>query len=222
MAEVQIRCYEDNDEKDVKEIFTLGLHGLLRSFCMHVLKQLHIQVLLVCVFCALLASTKSLLLPILAVTLLLAVGRQGVCHIINSYIKNSLHNDFRNIRQTYLEKPYSCFWVAESQGRVVGTVACRPMEMNGGSLELRRVSVRLSHRGQGIGKALCRAVEDFARKQGLPAVVLYTSVVQTDAQKLFERMGYKKIREFASSELYSWITKFMVIKYMLDLQQPGN
>ncbi|XP_015457535.3 probable N-acetyltransferase CML1 [Astyanax mexicanus] len=222
MAEVQIRCYEDGDEKDVKEIFALGLHGLLRSSCLHVLKQLHIQVLLVCVFCALLASTKSLLLPILAVTLLLAAGRQEICHMIDSYIEKSMSDDLRNIRQTYLEQPNSCLWVAEFQEQVVGMVACCPSERNKAWLELKRMSVRHSHRGQGIAKALCRAVEEFARKQSFPAVVLYTTVVQTDAQKLYECMGYKRDSGHVSSVVSSWITKFTVFEYMLDLQHPEN
>ncbi|XP_072533844.1 probable N-acetyltransferase camello [Salminus brasiliensis] len=222
MAEVRIRSYEDGDDEGVKEVFTLGMHGLLRASCLHVLKQPHIQMLLVCVFCTLLASSRSLLLPILAVTLLLAAGRQGVYRIIVTLIESSMSGDLKDIRQTYLEQPNSCFWVAESQGRVVGTVACRPALKNKGYVELKRMSVRHSHRGQGIAKALCRAVEDFAREQGLPAVVLYTSVVQIDAQKLYERMGYKKVREFASDELCSWITKVIVIEYRLDLQQPGN
>uniref|UniRef100_A0A3B1JNN0 N-acetyltransferase domain-containing protein n=1 Tax=Astyanax mexicanus TaxID=7994 RepID=A0A3B1JNN0_ASTMX len=170
-------------KKDVKEIFTLGLHGLLRSFCMHVLKQLHIQVLLVCVFCALLASTKSLLLPILAVTLLLAVGRQG------------------KHPSDYLEKPYSCFWVAESQGRVVGTVACRPMEMNGGSLELRRVSVRLSHRGQASVK-----------KQGLPAVVLTLQPINAQYNEMYKSVINKK-NVYVKEYVRNCICLFMFLQY---------
>ncbi|KAG9275150.1 probable N-acetyltransferase camello [Astyanax mexicanus] len=222
MAEVQIRRYEDDDDEDVKDIFTLGMSEHVPSSCLHVLKQPPTQMLLVCVFCALLASSKSLLLPILAVTLLLAAGRQGISYMFTQYIQTSLHRDLNHIRQTYLEKPNSCFWVAESQGRVVGTVACLPAEMNEGCLELKRMSVKHSHRGQGIAKALCRAVEDFARKQGFPAVVLYTSVVQTDAQKLYEHVGYKKIREFVVPELTAKITNFTLFEYRLDLQQSGN
>ncbi|XP_036429759.1 probable N-acetyltransferase camello isoform X2 [Colossoma macropomum] len=222
MAEVQIRRYKDDDEVDVKDIFTVGMHELIPYSCKYVLKQPHVQMLLLSVFCVLLATSGSLLLPMLAVTLLLAAGWQGICYMIYNYVRTSMCSDFSNIRQSYLEKPNSCFWVAESQGRVVGTVACYSAKEDKDCVELRRMSVKPSHRGQGIAKALCHIVADFARDQGCPAVVLYTSSVQIDAQKLYERMGYKKVREFASPVLFSRITKIMVMKYVLDLQQPGN
>ncbi|XP_053088413.1 probable N-acetyltransferase camello [Pangasianodon hypophthalmus] len=222
MAEVQIRRYEDDDEEDVKEIFTLGMSEHVPSSCMHVLKQPPTQMLLACVFCALLASSKSILLPILAVTLLLAAGRQGISYMFSSYIQVSLRKDLNNIRETYLEAANSCFWVAECQGRVVGTVACLPAEHNEGCLELKRMSVKHSHRGRGIAKALCRTVADFAQLRGFPAVVLYTSVVQTDAHKLYENAGYKKVREFVVPEFIAKITNFTLFEYRLDLQKPGN
>ncbi|NP_001187820.1 probable n-acetyltransferase camello [Ictalurus punctatus] len=222
MAEVQIRRYEDSDDEDMKEIFTIGMSEHVPSSCMHVLKQPHTQMLLACVFCALLASSKSILLPILAVTLLLAAGRQGVSYMFSNYIQFSLCKDLKNIRETYLEGADSCFWVAECQGRVVGTVGCLPAEQNEGCLELKRMSVKRSHRGRGIAKALCDAVADFVQQQGFPAVVLYTSVVQTDAQKLYENMGYKKVREFVVPELLAKVTNFTLFEYRLDLQRPGN
>ncbi|KAL6487398.1 hypothetical protein MHYP_G00040240 [Metynnis hypsauchen] len=218
MAEVQIRRYEDEDDEDVKDLFTLGMSEHVPSSCLHVLKQPHVQMLLACVFCALLASSKSFLLPILALTLLLAAGRQGVNYLFYRYIQTSLSLDLKNIRQSYLERPNCCFWVAESQGGVVGTVACLPAEQSEGCLELKRMSVKRSHRGQGIAKALCRTVSDFARERGYPAVVLYTSIVQTDAQKLYEHVGYKKVREFVVPEAIAKIMNFTLIEYRLDLQ----
>lgn len=222
MAEVQIRRYEDDDEEEVKEVFTLGMSEHVPSSCMHVLKQPPTQMLLACVFCALLASSKSILLPILAVTLLLAAGRQGISYMFSSYIQVSLRKDLNNIRKTYMEAPNSCFWVAVSQDRVVGTVACLPAEHNKGCLELKRMSVKHSHRGRGIAKALCRTVADFAMLRGFSAVELYTSVVQTDAQKLYENVGYKKVREFVIPELAAKITNFTLFEYRLDLPQTGN
>ncbi|XP_030628653.1 N-acetyltransferase 8-like isoform X3 [Chanos chanos] len=218
MTSIKIRRYEDDDEEEVKEIFTLGMSEHVPTSFVHLLKQPPTQMLLVCVFCALLTSSKSLLLPILAVTLLLAAGRQLVSYMFSSYIQVSLHRDLNNIRQTYLEQPNSFFWVAESQGRVVGTVACLPAEHHADCLELKRMSVRRSHRGLGIAKTLCRTVADFTRERGFPAVVLYTSVVQTDAQKLYEHMGYTKVREFLVPEFFAKICNFTLFEYRLDLQ----
>ncbi|KAK3520876.1 hypothetical protein QTP86_004808 [Hemibagrus guttatus] len=167
-------------------------------------------------------SSKSILLPILAVTLLLAAGRQGISYMFSKYIQVTLSKDLKNIQKTYLKAPNSCFWVAECQGRLVGTVACLPAERNEGCLELKRMSVKRTHRGMGIAKALCRAVADFAQARGFPAVIVYTSVVQTDAQKLYENMGYKKVQEFVLPELLAKITSFTLFEYRLDLQETAG
>lgn len=222
MTNIQIRTYRDEDAEIVRELFTLGMSEHVPSFFMHILKQPPTQMLLMCVFCSLMASSKSFLLPILAVTLLLAGARQLVVYMFNSYIETSFKKDLNNISDTYLKEKDSCFWVAESDGRVVGTVACLPAEMTPGCLELKRLSVRRSYRGMGIAKDLCRTVANFTRDRGYPAVVLYTSVVQTDAQKLYEHMGYKKIREFVVPELITKIVNFTLFEYRLDLQQDGK
>lgn len=222
MTNVQIRTYRDEDAEIVKELFTLGMSEHVPSSFMHILKQPPTQMLLMCVFCSLMASSKSFLLPILAVTLLLAGARQLVVYMFNSYIETSLKKDLNNISDTYLKEKDSCFWVAEIDGRVVGTVACLPAENSPGCLELKRLSVRRSYRGMGIAKDLCRTVANFTRDRGYPAVILYTSVVQTDAQKLYEHVGYEKIREFVPPELIPKLVNFTLYEYKLDLVRDGK
>ncbi|KAJ8407643.1 hypothetical protein AAFF_G00275000 [Aldrovandia affinis] len=222
MAGFQIRKYRDEDEEVVKEIFTLGMIEHVPTSFMYTLKQPLIQMALMCIFCALLTSSKSFLLPVLAITLLLAGIRQLVSYLFNNYIETSLKEDMRSITESYMGKRDACFWVAESDGRVVATVACLPCEMQQGCLELKRMSVRRTHRGLGIGKALCRTVSDFTRERGFPAVVLYTSVVQTDAQKLYEHMGYAKIREFLIPNWEGKIINFTIIEYRLEVQEREN
>ncbi|CAJ1074601.1 probable N-acetyltransferase camello [Xyrichtys novacula] len=219
MANIQIRKYKDEDAEAVKEVFTLGMSEHVPSSFMHLLKQPPTQMVLMCTFCSLMASSKSFLLPVLAVTLLLAAARQSVVYMFNKYIDTSLKKDLNNITETYLKEKDSCFWVAECDGRVVGTMACLPNENTPGCLELKRASVRRSHRRMGIGKALCRTVADFTRDRGYAAVILYTSVVQTDAHKLYECMGYEKIREFPVPEFIAKVTNFTLIEYRLDLHR---
>ncbi|XP_051237897.1 probable N-acetyltransferase CML1 [Dicentrarchus labrax] len=222
MADIEIRKYQADDAEGVKEIFTLGMSEHVPSSFMHLLKQPPTQMVLMCLFCALMTSSKSFLLPILAVTLVMAAARQLVVYMFNRYIDTSLKKDLNDIGETYLKQKDSCFWVAESEGRVVGSVACLPAENAPGCLELKRMSVRRSHRGMGIAKALCRTVADFTRDRGYAAVVLYTSVVQTDAQKLYEHMGFEKIREFVIPELAAKLTNFTLFEYRLDLQRDGK
>lgn len=219
MDNIQIRKFNDEDADVVKELFTLGMSEHVPSSFVHVLKQPLTQMVLMCMFCALLTSSKSFLLPVLAVTFCLAGARQMVVYMFNKYIESTLRKDLNNISETYLKGKDSCFWVADSDGRVVGSVACLPAEDAPGCLKLKRMSVRRSHRGMGIAKALCRTVAEFTRDRGYGAVILHTSVVQTDAQKLYEHMGYKKIREFVVPEFLGKILNFTLLEYRLDLQQ---
>uniref|UniRef100_A0A3P9KHV4 Si:ch211-195e19.1 n=1 Tax=Oryzias latipes TaxID=8090 RepID=A0A3P9KHV4_ORYLA len=222
MSGVQIRKYQEEDAESVKEVFTLGMSEHIPSSFMHVLKQPLTQMVLMCTFCALITSSKSFLLPVLAVTLLLAVARLGIVYMFNRYIEATLSSDLRDVTSSYLRSPDSCFWVAESEGQVVGTVACLPAENAPGCLELKRMSVRRSHRGRGIAKALCRTVEAFTRDRGYAAVVLHTSMVATDAQKLYEHMGFKRIREFVLPDFFGKIINFTLIEFRLDLQPDGQ
>lgn len=218
MSAVQIRKFRGDDDETVKELFTLGMSEHVPSAFVHILKQPPTQMVLMCLFCALLTSSKSFLLPILAITLLLAAARQSVVYMFNRYIDTSLRKDLDSISATYLTGKDSCFWVAECDGRVVGCVSCLPSEGASGCLELKRMSVSRSHRGRGIAKALCRTVVEFTRDRGFAAVVLYTSVVQTDAQKLYEHVGFEKVREFVVPELFARVTNFTLFEYRLDLQ----
>ncbi|TRY59962.1 hypothetical protein DNTS_012425 [Danionella cerebrum] len=219
MAEVQIRLYKTEDHEEVKEVFTIGMSEHIPPSCMHVLKQPVAQMFLLCVFCALLTSSKSILLPVLTVTLLLAAGRQCVSYMFTKYIQTCLNEDLNHIQQTYMDPPNACFWVAESQGRVVGTVSCLPAERDPNFLELKRMSVKKTHRGRGIAKSLCRTVTDFARERGFLGVLLHTSVVQTDAQKLYEHMGFQKVREFRAPEVIAKLINFTLIEYQLIVKK---
>ncbi|XP_061742172.1 N-acetyltransferase 8-like [Nerophis ophidion] len=224
MAGVQIRKYRQDDAETVKDLFSLGMSEHVPSSFVHLLKQPLTQMVLMCTFCALLTSSKSFLLPVLAVTLLMAAARQLVAYKFKSYIETSFGLDLNAVGETYMAGKDSCFWVAESEGRVVGMVACLPHHSAPDCLELKRMSVRRSHRGRGVAKALCRTVADFTRQRGYAGVLLYTSVVQTDAQKLYEHMGYHKVREFLLPDVALKLMNFSLLEYRLDLQadKKGN
>ncbi|XP_077395533.1 N-acetyltransferase 8F1-like [Festucalex cinctus] len=214
MSGVEIREYRDGDGPAVREIFSLGMSELVPASFVHILKQPTSQMLLMCTFCSLLATSKSFLLPVLAVTLLLAAIRQLLVYWVNAYIETCCSTDLSAIGETY-----ACFWVAESEGRVVATVACLPRNGAPDCLELKRMSVRRSHRRAGVAKRLCQTVADFARQRGYAAVVLVTSVVQTDAQKLYEGVGFRKVREFVEPDVASRLSNFLLFEYRLDVRK---
>ncbi|XP_008311970.1 probable N-acetyltransferase CML1 [Cynoglossus semilaevis] len=219
MRTVQVRKYQCEDEERVKEIFTLGMSEHVPALFRFVLKQPLSQVVFMCTFCALLTISKSFLLPFVVVTLMVAGVRMTAVYMSNQNIKTCLRRDLNDITENYMKQTGACFWVAETDGRVVATVACRPNKAQPGCLELKRVSVLWSHRRMGIAKALIRTVVDFTRDRGYAAVILQTAVIQTDAHRLYEAMGFQKIREVFLPETITRIINFTLFEYRLDLQR---
>ena len=82
-------------------------------------------------------------------------------------------------------------WVAEHEGRVVGSVAFTPSSSPGG-VELRKLYLARDLRGSGLGEELCARVEDDARARGLSFVDLWTDTRFTRAHRFYERRGYVK------------------------------
>lgn len=81
--------------------------------------------------------------------------------------------------------------------QAVGHAAVR---WNGPDLELKRMFVHADHRGSGVSSALLRAVENAARDQGLPRLILQTGDRQPDAVRLYEKSGYTRIPIFPPYE----------------------
>ncbi|MFO1079968.1 MAG: GNAT family N-acetyltransferase [Reyranellaceae bacterium] len=80
--------------------------------------------------------------------------------------------------------------IAERNGRFVGCVMLQPLE---GDLYFGRLSVLPEARGLGLARRLVEAVEQEARRRGLPGVRLGVRIVLTDNQRLFAALGYAEI-----------------------------
>lgn len=88
-----------------------------------------------------------------------------------------------------------CFFVARSDTEWIGVGG---VELYGSSGLLRSVVVAESSRGQGYGTALCDALEERARTNGVEALYLLT----TTAPEFFRRRGYEEIgRETVPSSI---------------------
>src|SRR5437773_58705 len=79
-------------------------------------------------------------------------------------------------------------WVAHANGQVLGTAALACTIMRGAKMTpwLGGVYVGSHFRRQGIGAALCAAVEDGARSRAIHALYLFT----LDKQAWFSRLGW--------------------------------
>ena len=89
-------------------------------------------------------------------------------------------------------------WVVEDPGRVVASVALVPStagDPTGRGVELRMLYVDRRWRRRGLGADLVALVEDHARGHGAPFVDLWSDTRFTDAHRLYERLGYRRLPE---------------------------
>jgi putative acetyltransferase len=106
-----------------------------------------------------------------------------------------VEEDLRDVAITY-ERPRAGFWVAEIEGTIVGTVAIRPKDEQ--RCELKRLYVRSSARGRGVGRALYAHAEAFARAAGYQRIWLDSSRRFVEARRLYERNGFVLLEELAN------------------------
>lgn len=85
-------------------------------------------------------------------------------------------------------------WVAELDGRPVGSVMCVRDEVPGVA-RLRLLLVEPEARGHGLGERMVEAVVGFARDAGYREVVLWTNDLLTAARKLYVRAGFTLVAE---------------------------
>jgi putative acetyltransferase len=98
--------------------------------------------------------------------------------------EDGYHADLRDV-----EASYAAFFVAEHDGRVVGTAGLT----SHGSLE--RLYVLAEGRGRGVGSALLAAVVAEARRCGHVQLEIWSDKRFTDAHRLYERHGARVVGE---------------------------
>ncbi len=60
--------------------------------------------------------------------------------------------------------------------------------------EVRWLVVRKKYHNQGMGKALTKHIEKFAKMKGFRKIMLYTWIKNTGARKFYERLGYTHVK----------------------------
>ena len=86
---------------------------------------------------------------------------------------------------------YAALWIAVDNGAVVGSVALR--QVDEGAVELKRMYLRPSERGRGLGRRLLDTALDWARSHGVRVVRLDTSERMEAAQRLYEAYGFRRV-----------------------------
>ena len=80
-------------------------------------------------------------------------------------------------------------WIAHQHEKVVGTVSAR---QDSDSIYIRGMAVLPEARGQHIGVALLRNVEDFAQRHRCRRLFLSTTPFLDRATRLYERYGFRR------------------------------
>jgi GNAT superfamily N-acetyltransferase len=100
----------------------------------------------------------------------------------------------RRFVQARLRAGDSVVFVAERTGQLLGFTQLYP-SFSSASMNrvwiLNDLFVAPEHRRGGVGQALVKAAEDFARDGGSKGLVLATQKTNTDAKKVYEARGWK-------------------------------
>lgn len=80
------------------------------------------------------------------------------------------------------------WWVAELDGRLVGSIAVVPDDE--ATMELKKLYVASEARRRGLGAHLVTLVESEAKVRGCNRVTLWTDTRFEDAHRLYSRLGF--------------------------------
>jgi acetyltransferase len=99
----------------------------------------------------------------------------------------------RETARRYWQPILSSLWVAESDGKVVGTIQLAPCQKDNGRhrAEVQKLMVMGANRGQGISSKLLASAESHARELGCSLLVLDT-LVGTHAETVYRHFGWQK------------------------------
>ncbi len=95
---------------------------------------------------------------------------------------------------SYFEEHDGQFWVAESEGRVVGCIGHSPAAESSG-IELKKLYVDASARVGGVGSKLLAKVEDAARSRKAKFIDLWSDTRFHAAHHFYAKRGYEKTGE---------------------------
>lgn len=95
--------------------------------------------------------------------------------------------------------PRGCLLLARIDKELVGCVAVR--DRGAETCELKRLYVKPRYRGAGLGKRLTESAIRSARKLGYSRMVLDTLPGMTEAQRLYESLGFREVKGYYPNPL---------------------
>jgi putative acetyltransferase len=98
-------------------------------------------------------------------------------------------SELQDLRGVY-GPPRGCLWLASQEGAFVGCVGIRQRAAT--TCEMKRLYVRATARGSGLGRALALAAIDSARALGYQRMLLDTLAEMTGARRLYATLGFRE------------------------------
>lgn len=121
------------------------------------------------------------------------------------YEKSSDLNAARSFVRERMERKESVIFVAEKDGKIVGFTQLYPMfssTMMKRQWVLNDLFVKTEERKSGAGEMLMRAAMEFGTREGSRGLTLQTAVTNVTAQRLYEKLGWKKNETFLTYNFY--------------------
>jgi len=120
--------------------------------------------------------------------------------------RNRTPADYASFLGSQLDDSDVAVLVAEDANGVIGYAYAAVegydyMSLRGPAGVLHDLVVDPDHRGRGVGRLLLRAVLSYLRSRNLPRVVLSTAMQNHGAQRLFERMRFRRTMVEMTCEL---------------------
>jgi len=107
-------------------------------------------------------------------------------------IDRALKDDMSDIAAHYQGGPGGNFWVVEYLDSLVGHVGIQASDKED-EAELRRMTVSMTVRRQGVGRRLLRTTEKFCRSRGYKRIILSTVDFLKPALAMYHNNGYKLV-----------------------------
>ncbi len=122
----------------------------------------------------------------------LVLIRELETHLESLYPRESRHG----LSVEQLRAEAVAFFVLRADGVAAGCVGIKLCD--GAYGEVKRMYVRPQFRGEGFAQALLQHVETYTREHGIDCLRLETGIYQTEAIRLYERAGFRRIPPFAN------------------------
>jgi DNA-binding MarR family transcriptional regulator/GNAT superfamily N-acetyltransferase len=100
-----------------------------------------------------------------------------------------IYQEFHNLPAA----PAKNLWVAERNGKILGSVFVIPFERSAETAQLRMLFVEPEARGLGIGTLLVKQVVAFSREHGYRRVKLWTQENLASARKIYAAQGFRMV-----------------------------